>query len=132
MHFRSEGPRHGGHGHRHGARRRLAPEQRKQELLDAAVRVLRRHHQHEGPLEDITNAARTAKGNFYRYFTSWQDMLDAIRTHVMTEYRTQVVDRLAARLEVDWWAVLDDETHRYLDFQLTMGPLHEIVFHGPG
>jgi AcrR family transcriptional regulator len=113
-----------------GRRRRLSPDERRRELLDAAVDVLARLGD-ECRVEDITTAARTAKGNFYRYFATFDDLLIAVRDHLLDTHRRQVEQRLATRTTVDWWTVLEDELDAFLDFQVGSGRLHDAVFHSP-
>ncbi|MEM9514807.1 MAG: TetR/AcrR family transcriptional regulator, partial [Actinomycetota bacterium] len=82
-------------------------------------------------VEDITHAAGTAKGNFYRHFPTFDDLLVGIRDHVLSDYRTQVEQRMAARDPIDWWQVVDEEIDAFLEFQVDLGQLHAVVFHGP-
>jgi AcrR family transcriptional regulator len=114
-----------------GRRRRLTPDQRRRELLDAAVRVLRLRGPIDCRVEDITTEAGTAKGNFYRYFPTWDDLLVAVRDHLMEGYADGVRRRLTTDTKVDWWQVLEQEVDSFLEFQLELGGLHDAVFHGP-
>ena len=111
-------------------RRRLNPDERRRELLEAAVRVLRTRGPTDCRVEDVTTEARTAKGNFYRYFPTWDDLLIAVRDHLVESYGDELRQRFAARETVDWWDVLDDESERFIAFQLGLGGLHDAVFHG--
>jgi AcrR family transcriptional regulator len=113
------------------ARRRLSPDDRRREVLEAAIRVLRDRGPASCRVEDITAEAGTAKGNFYRYFRTWDDLLLAVREHLLDTYREELSRRFADRTDIDWWRVLDDETDRFLAFQLRLGGLHEAIFHGP-
>jgi AcrR family transcriptional regulator len=116
---------------RQSSRRRLSPAARRAELLDAAIGVLRSQGPEGCRVEDITNAAGTAKGNFYRYFPTWDDLLMAVRDRLLDSYRADLAQRYAGLSAVDWWAALDDEIRRFIDFQLGLGGLHQAVFHGP-
>jgi AcrR family transcriptional regulator len=113
------------------SRRRLSPDQRRAELVRAAERVLRRCGPNDCRVEDITIEAKTAKGNFYRYFPTWDDLLVAVRDHIMERYARGVQERFETRGTVDWWTTLADEVDFFLDFQLGLGRLHDAVFHGP-
>jgi AcrR family transcriptional regulator len=113
------------------SRRRLPPAARRAELLDAAIGVLRSQGPEGCRVEDITNAAGTAKGNFYRYFPTWDDLLIAVRDHLLDAYSTDLAERYTGLSTVDWWAVLDDEIRRFIDFQIGLGGLHQAIFHGP-
>jgi AcrR family transcriptional regulator len=120
-----------GEGEASGRRRRLAPDERRRELLDAAVEVLARSGPDECRVEDITTAAGTAKGNFYRYFATFDDLLVAVRDHLLDRFAREVEQRLAARTTIDWWAVLAEELDAFLDFQVGSGRLHDAAFHSP-
>lgn len=93
--------------------------------------MLKRRGPTECRVEDVTTEAGTAKGNFYRYFPTWDDLLLAVRDHLQDEYRQELESRYAERAVTDWWAALDEEIDRFLSYQLDLGPLHEVVFHGP-
>jgi AcrR family transcriptional regulator len=112
-------------------RRRLSPEARRRELLDAAVRVLRRRDPSDCRVADVTAEAQTAKGNFYRYFPTWDDLLIAVRDEVIGEYALEVARRLTTRRAGDEPDVLEREANAFIDFQLDTGGLHDAVFHGP-
>jgi AcrR family transcriptional regulator len=113
------------------ARRRLDRAARRAELLDAAIGVLRSRGPEGCRVEDITTAAGTAKGNFYRYFPAWEDLLAAVRDHLLDHYRADLTQRYADRPPANWWAALDEEVQRFIDFQLGLGGLHQAIFHGP-
>jgi AcrR family transcriptional regulator len=112
-------------------RRRLSPESRRQELLDAAIRVLREQGPDSCRVEDVTCEAGTAKGNFYRYFPTWDDLLAAVRSHLLDSYREELTERYQDLSVVDWWEVVDAEIDHFVTFQLGLGGLHEAAFHGP-
>jgi AcrR family transcriptional regulator len=112
-------------------RRRLPPDDRRREVLEAAIRVLRERGPIGCRVEDVTAAAGTAKGNFYRYFRTWGDLLVAVRDHLLDTYRAELLQRYADAAHIDWWAALDEETDRFLEFQLGLGGVHEAIFHGP-
>ncbi|HUI47297.1 MAG TPA: TetR/AcrR family transcriptional regulator [Acidimicrobiia bacterium] len=112
-----------------GTRRRLHPDERRRELVAAAERVLRRQGPDGCRVEDVTTAAATAKGNFYRYFDTWDDLLVAVGDHLVAQYAAAVRERLDVSI-TDWWATLDDEIDRFISYQLELGGLHDVVFHG--
>lgn len=88
-----------------------------------------RAHGTDTTVASITTAAGTAKGNFYRYFATWDEMLDAARDQVMADYRAGIDERIAADTDADWWTVLDREIEHYIDEQLGLGQLHHLLFH---
>lgn len=109
-------------------RRRLHPTERRGEILGAAVEVLGRHGL-SARVEDITTAAGTAKGNFYRYFGSVDDLVVAVRDHLLDTYIAALLERRARHPDTDRWTVIEDETKRFIDFHLDLGPLHDVLFH---
>jgi AcrR family transcriptional regulator len=82
-------------------------------------------------VEDITAAAGTAKGNFYRYFDSFDDLIVAVRDHLLDDYYREVRARTATRLTIDWWPLLDEEIDAFFRFNADLAGLHHAVFHGP-
>ena len=112
-------------------RRRLAPEARRRELLDAAIRILRDRGPTDCRVEDVTAEAGTAKGNFYRYFSTWDDLLVAVRDHLLDSYGDDMARRYADLAAIDWWVAVDEEIERFVELQLGLGGLHAAVFHGP-
>ncbi|REE98425.1 TetR/AcrR family transcriptional regulator [Thermomonospora umbrina] len=110
-------------------RRRLSPAERRAELIDAAVRVLREQGEPVNRAAAVTAAAGAAKATFYVYFPSWEDMLAAVRDRVMDDYSAPLRERLADDAPGDWWAVLDGEIDRFVDFTLGLGGLHRAVFY---
>jgi AcrR family transcriptional regulator len=114
--------------HTRKPRRRLHPTERREEILDAAVDVLGQHGL-SARVEDITTAAGTAKGNFYRYFDSVDDLVVAVRDHLLDTYIAALSERRARNPDADWWTVIEDETTRFIDFHLDLGPLHDVLFH---
>ncbi|MBN1946706.1 MAG: TetR/AcrR family transcriptional regulator [Bradymonadales bacterium] len=111
-------------------RRRLAPDDRRAELLDAAIDVLRELGPDKARVEDVTNAAGAAKGTFYLYFPSWDDLLVAVRDRLIFTYAEAVRARFAAVPGMPWSAI-EEECLRFVDYVVGLGDLHEAVFHGP-
>ena len=112
-------------------RRRLQPAVRRSELLDAALRVLRSQGPTRARVEDVTRAAGAAKGTFYLYFPSWNDLLVAVRDHILSTYGAEVGARMAAATPSKWWQAMESECVRFVDFVLELGDLHQAIFHGP-
>lgn len=93
------------------------------------MRVLRVRGPANCRVEDITTEAGTAKGNFYRYFPTWDDLLSEVRAHLLQSYAEQFLRRYEDRASVDWWAALDEEVDRFVEFRLELGSLHDVAFH---
>lgn len=68
-------------------KRRVAPETRPAEMLDAAERVFAAKGVAHSTVSDITDEAGTAKGTFYLYFSTKDDIIngvvDRIAEHMM-------------------------------------------------
>jgi AcrR family transcriptional regulator len=118
------------HAARH-ARRRLKPEVRRAELVNAALTVLRGRDPGEVRVEDVTREAGAAKGTFYLYFSSWNELLVAVRSHVLSLYTNEVLDRFASvGTASQWWTTLKEECARFVDFHVELGTVHKAIFHG--
>ena len=61
--------------------RTKSPETRRQDLLDAGEKVFLEKGVAGATVEDITSCAGVAKGTFYLYFASKDDLLNALREH---------------------------------------------------
>ncbi len=110
-------------------RRRLAPEARRNELLEAALEVLRAAGPQHVRVEDVTRAAGAAKGTFYVYFDSWDDLLVAVRQHVLATYAAAVRTRIGAA-PLETWSAIERECVHAVDFIVELGEVHEAIFHG--
>ncbi|TQM38957.1 TetR/AcrR family transcriptional regulator [Pseudonocardia cypriaca] len=110
-------------------RRRLTPDERRAELIDAAVRLLRSGREVSNWAQAVTTEADAAKGTFYLYFSSWDDMLVAVRDRVQQEYVTRYRELAESPERLDWWAVLDAECDAAIDFIAQPSGLHHAVFH---
>jgi AcrR family transcriptional regulator len=125
---------HGEHGHHESpaprpSRRRLDPEARRAELLEAALSVLRERDPQDVRVEDVTRAAGAAKGTFYVYFRSWDDLLLQVRDHIVDSYTADLRARMAAVGSSAWWPAFEAEIVRAVDYVVELGPLHQAVFH---
>ncbi|MFG1687139.1 TetR/AcrR family transcriptional regulator [Nonomuraea sp. NPDC049269] len=111
------------------SRRRLSPEARRGELIDAAIRLLESGQQVTNWVQAVTAEAGSAKGTFYVYFSSWEEMLVAVRDRVLRNY----VDRFRQLAEttdpIDWWATVDAECDAALNSIAQPGGLHQAIFH---
>jgi AcrR family transcriptional regulator len=108
-------------------RRRLEPKARRQEILEAAERVLRRLGR-EARVDDVVGEAGAAKGTFYLYFASWDDLLEAVRARVYADFNARYPAPAAGQGPVDWLAAFDALAEAFVDFALGIGRLHEPIF----
>jgi AcrR family transcriptional regulator len=109
-------------------RRRLDPEVRRQEIIEAAERLLQR----DGPavrVEDVVREAAAAKGTFYLYFPTWDDLLEAIRARLVQAFDAAHPVRIAPSSGTDWPDLLDWLAVAFVDAIVAMGGLHTVLFH---
>jgi len=111
-------------------RRRLRPEARRLELIEAALSVLRSQGPINARVEDVTEVAGAAKGTFYLYFSSWEDLLIEVRAHLLSKYITEMQKRFPVEALSDWWAAFEKECVYFVDFVEELGDLHKAIFHG--
>ncbi len=111
-------------------RRRLHPDVRRVELLEAALSVLRTLGPDNARVEDVTDAAGAAKGTFYLYFSSWEDLLIEVRAHILSKYISEMQKRFTAEAPSDWWGAFEKECVHFVDFVEELGDLHKAIFHG--
>jgi AcrR family transcriptional regulator len=78
---------------------------------------------------EVTREAGAAKGTFYVYFPSWEDMLAVVRERLIDECNAPIRYALATTGRVDWWAVLEDQCGRFVDVASEFGRHHGLIFH---
>ena len=109
-------------------RRRLHPEARKREIVEAAERLLLAH----GPgvrVEDVVQEAGVAKGTFFLYFPSWDDLLIAIRDRLVAEFDAAYPLPTEAEGPIDWPVVIEWLAAAYIDFAAARQGIGRALFH---
>ncbi|WP_178133334.1 TetR/AcrR family transcriptional regulator [Vineibacter terrae] len=109
-------------------RRRLAPDVRRQEIIEAAERLLKR----DGPavrVEDVVCEAAAAKGTFYLYFPTWDDLLEAIRRRIIRQFDEAHPIHIKTGAELDWPSLLEQLAVAFVDSMAELGGLHTVLFH---
>ena len=110
-------------------RRRLSPEARRLEIVEAAERLLNVHGSRVR-VEDVVREAGVAKGTFFLYFPSWDDLLETVRDRLAAEFeRANPLPTEADGGPVDWFAVLDGLTAAYIDVAAARQGIGEALFH---
>jgi TetR/AcrR family transcriptional regulator, transcriptional repressor for nem operon len=106
------------------------PQQRRTDLLDAAQALVVEKGVAAVTLDDVTRRAGVAKGTFYLYFRSKDDLVTALQQRFS--------DRMAERLEAaigiaDTWAAKLDACVLacFADYRDTY-ELHDVLFHHGG
>lgn len=111
-------------------RRRLSPDQRREELIEAAEKLIRVKGE-TCRVEDIVAAAGAAKGTFYLYFSSWEDLLFSLRQRAFENFNLQYPIPQQSKRPVDWMTILEKVAVGFVDFVIELGGIHRVVFHGP-
>jgi len=110
------------------SRRSMAPDLRRRDLLDAGERIILQKGSGATTVDDITRAAGVAKGTFYLYFKSKDDLLEALRVRFIDGCRKRV-DTLTAKLpETDWTGRLDAWVDGGIRHYLDHLELHNVLF----
>ena len=109
-------------------RRRLQPEARKLEIVEAAERLLRVPGA-QVRVEDVVREAGVAKGTFFLYFPTWDDLLESIRDRLVAEFAATHPLPTEVEGPVDWPALVDWLSTAFIDFTLPRRGLGEAIFH---
>jgi len=109
-------------------RRRLRPEARKLEIVEAAERLL----QAQGSrvrVEDVVREAGVAKGTFFLYFPTWDDLLETVRDRLVGAFDAAYPLPTEVEGPVDWLAVIDRQAAAFIDFASTRQGIGQALFH---
>ncbi|WP_332767968.1 TetR/AcrR family transcriptional regulator [Phenylobacterium sp.] len=109
-------------------RRRLDPAARRLEIIETAERLLARDGE-TVRVEDVVAAAGAAKGTFYHYFPTWDDLLDALRTRTFEHFDARYQLPTEVDGPIDWMRVLDELAAAFVGFTLGQERLHDVLFH---
>ncbi|MDB5470607.1 MAG: hypothetical protein JWR84_2167 [Caulobacter sp.] len=109
-------------------RRRLQPEARKLEIVEAAERLLRVDGA-QVRVEDVVREAGVAKGTFFLYFPTWDDLLESIRDRLVSEFSTNYPLPTEVDGPVNWPALVEWLACAFIDFTLSRRGLGEAIFH---
>ncbi|HEY8571598.1 TetR/AcrR family transcriptional regulator [Phenylobacterium sp.] len=109
-------------------RRRLQPQARKREIVEAAERLL----QAQGTrvrVEDVVREAGVAKGTFFLYFPTWDDLLDTLRERLVAEFDAAYPLPTEVDGPVDWPAVVAWQAAAFIDFASARQGVGQALFH---
>lgn len=109
-------------------RRRLSPEARKLEIIEAAERLLQARGEHVR-VEDVVREAGAAKGTFFLYFPTWDDLLEAIRLRMVAAFDQANPMPTEVDGPFDWLKVVEDQAAAFIDFAASRHTLGGAVFH---
>jgi AcrR family transcriptional regulator len=102
------------------ARKRVTkrPEERREDILDAALRVFVAKGIGNTTVSDITDGAGVAKGTFYLYYDSKEALLGALKERFVDELIAHASSFFARVGRDDWWALADATVESMIDFML--------------
>ena len=106
------------------------PEQRRADLMDAASHLFLSRGIAATSVEQITERAAVAKGTFYLYFSSKEDVLAALAERYGDELLEPIKAAVAARRGDDWKGKLAAWVTATVNAYLDSIQLHDILFHG--
>lgn len=109
-------------------RRRLQPEARKLEIVEAAERLLQAHGSRVR-VEDVVREAGVAKGTFFLYFPTWDDLLETVRDRLVTDFDAAYPLPTEVEGPVDWPSVVDWQAAAFIDFAIARMGIGEALFH---
>ncbi len=109
-------------------RRRLTPEARRLEIIEAAERLLQAHGPHVR-VEDVVREAGVAKGTFFLYFPSWDDLLETVRKRLVSEFDTTHPEPAEVEGPIDWPNLVETQAAAFIDFTLSRRNIGETIFH---
>jgi len=106
------------------------PEERRDELMNAAQYLFLKQGVASTTIEQITLRAEVAKGTFYLYFSSKEDILTALGDRFGQEHLAGIKAAMAAHTKADWKGQLATWANACVFGYLDSIRLHDIVFYG--
>jgi AcrR family transcriptional regulator len=106
------------------------PEQRRDELMTAAQRLFLEHGVGLTTIEEITSAANVAKGTFYLYFSSKEDVLAALGDRFAQQHLARIEAAIAGTPAGDWKGRFATWAAAGVAFYLDSIRLHDVLFYG--
>lgn len=105
------------------------PEIRREELMDAAQRLFLEKGFAATSVAEIVDAADVAKGTFYLYFQTKDDVLAALRVRFIERFCKKIDAANAAASSRPWTQRLDIWMQSCVEGYLDYIPLHDLVFY---
>jgi AcrR family transcriptional regulator len=106
-------------------------DERRREIMNAAVKVFAAKGIAGATVADITEAAGVAKGTFYLYFAAKEHLVAALKERLVDEilaHATSLYERVGRE---DWWALADATVESMIDFFLSrQDMIHVLVQEG--
>src|SRR3990167_5576201 len=109
-------------------RRRLQPEARKLEIVEAAERLLAADGARVR-VEDVVREAGIAKGTFFLYFPTFDDLLETVRQRLVAEFDRTHPLPTEAEGPIDWPGLVESQAAAFIAWTLSRQGFGETVFH---
>jgi AcrR family transcriptional regulator len=106
------------------------PEQRRNELMNAAERLFLQHGVGSTTIAQIASAADIAKGTFYLYFSSKEHVLAALGDRYGHQLLVKIKAAIEKKRAQDWTGKLGAWARACLTGYLDSIRLHDILFYG--
>lgn len=106
------------------------PEERRDELMNAAERLFLEQGVAPTTIEQITMGANVAKGTFYLHFSSKEDILAALGERFGQKHLVGIKAAIAKKKEGDWKGKLATWAKACANGYLDSIRLHDVVFYG--
>src|ERR1700677_383746 len=103
------------------------PEERRDELMNAALRLFLKHGVGATTIEQITAGADVAKGTFYLYFSSKEDLRAALGERFAQKHLESIKTAVAELPEDDWKGKLATWAKASVAFYLDSIRLHDVL-----
>src|SRR2546423_10420 len=91
-------------------------EDRRRDIMDAAVEVFGRKGISASTVSEITDAAGVAKGTFYLYFDSKDHVVAALRERFVQELTSHAMPFVERIGVTDWWELADTVAEDMVDW----------------
>ncbi len=106
------------------------PEERRGEILRAARRLFLEQGVAATTIEQITSRAGVAKGTFYLYFSSKEDVLAAMGDRYGNDLLVKIKAAIAKKADHDWKGKLAAWARAAVSGYVDSIRLHDILFYG--
>lgn len=109
-------------------RRRLPPEARKLQIIEAAERLLQARGA-EARVEDIAAEAGVAKGTVFLYFPTYDDLLVVLRKRFVRAFDAAHPEPTGAAGAIDWRELIPRQAEAFIDYAAARSRLGAVIFH---
>lgn len=102
---------------------------RRDDILRAAASLFIAKGVSTTTIDEIATRAEVAKGTFYLYFTSKEDLVGALRERFVKGFRARIQEAIGACPPDDWTGRLKSFVATGIEAYLDDYQLHDVVFH---